>query len=329
MHHSSGLMAVVAALSLSLSLSACVIEVGDDGGGDEDVEATAQELSTTNGVNLNGVNLNGVNLNGVNLNGVNLNGVSLNGTAVSGVTVGAAGLTLLKSTGPVSGAGAVGARFTGSLSNGGTLQLKIAAASLLPGNAWGYRVEATTDGTTWANICGGDVLAIAIAGRWDYRSDVAGAGGWIADAGALTFGCRGYAIAKCVEWGYAPWKTVGGVLLRNHHQACVRMVRGDYCGNGHAWTTDGNPINVYDALGLQADSTSWPLDGEWTAAGARCVKKTRVFAQAPTCVSALKAPSSCGGFTNGALIVSEFLTGTTSSTTATTATTSAYGTSDK
>src|SRR5688500_2248647 len=132
-------------VAAALVLSACVIGDGDEAGGDEDAEhvedgdygTTEQALSGANGVNLNGVNLNGVNLNGVNLNGVNLNGVNLNGTSVSSVSVGANGLTLVKSTGTVSGAGAVGAKLTGQLSNGGTLQLRVQAASLLPGSIWG------------------------------------------------------------------------------------------------------------------------------------------------------------------------------------------------
>jgi len=315
MHNASCLVSLVAAVAAAACIVGDQDEAGvDEAGVDEEVGTTEQALAASNGVNLNGVNLNGVNLNGVNLNGVNLNGVNLNGTAVTGVSVGANGLTLVKSSGTVSGAGAVGARLTGQLSNGGTLQLKIQAASLLPGNVWGYRVEATSNGTTWANICPVDTLAIAIAGRWDYRSNVAGAGGWISDATSLTFACRGFAIAKCVEWGYAPWKTVAGVLLRDHHQACVRLVRGDYCGNGATWTQDGTPINLYDALGVQTDTMVWTIDAEWTAAGANCLNKARTFAKADdACIKALKDKTSCGAFGTGVLLIDEYKSATTMS----------------
>ena len=51
-----------------------------------------------------------------------------------------------------------------------------------------------------------------------------------------------------MELGYKPWKTVGGVSLRDHHQTCTRVLRADYCGNGVSHTQDGTLINIWDTL---------------------------------------------------------------------------------
>jgi hypothetical protein len=78
--------------------------------------------------------------------------------------------------------------------------------------------------------------------------------------------------------GYRPWAWRAGRSLDGHHQACVRMVRADLCGDGTPHTTDGRAINVYDALGVQerADdgllvATEWAFEAEWTPQGARCI----------------------------------------------------------
>ena len=104
-----------------------------------------------------------------------------------------------------------------------------------------------------------------LSGTWNLGSGVVGGGSWTNSSTTFTFGCRGAALAKCVELGYKPWKIVNGVSLRNHHQACVRMIRADYCGDGKPWTQDGTPINVYDSLNIQTDAATYKLDAEWTA----------------------------------------------------------------
>jgi hypothetical protein len=266
-------------------LGAGCIDAGDDQQGDDSLGTIEQQ-----GVSVNGVSVNGVSVNGVSVNGVSVNGVSVNGVSVNGVSVNGGQITGTTSSGaPLSGTGMIGAKFTGTLATGATIKLRVDGAHLLVADAWGYLVSSSPDGVTWTQICAAsDHYAVAIAGKWDYRADVAGAGGWIADSTTFTFGCRGAAIAKCIEMGYRPWATVGGTLLRDHHTACVRMIRGDYCGNGHAWTQDGNLINIYDMLGIQADAQLWPLDASWGAAGAKCARKVRSLNGKPTCFATLK-----------------------------------------
>jgi hypothetical protein len=107
--------------------------------------------------------------------------------------------------------------------------------------------------------------------------------------------------------GYKPWNG-----LADHHQACTRMVRADYCGDGTAHTLNGRAINLYDGLGVQVDTLNWSFEAEWTPDGARCIVNRRakdLLASVPACLRD-KIFSDCGNpesFTSGrALLMSEF-----------------------
>ena len=64
--------------------------------------------------------------------------------------------------------------------------------------------------------------------------------------------CTSGAVGKCIRWGYRPWEErPGGPSLRALHQACTRMVRADYGGDGQATTRDGMMIDLYDRFGIQ------------------------------------------------------------------------------
>lgn len=93
--------------------------------------------------------------------------------------------------------------------------------------------------------------------------------------------------------------------LPDHHAACVRMVRADYCGDGTSWTTDGQTINLYDNLGINTDDADWTIDATWSPDGALCVNRIRDYQPgSPACVVEL-FDAECGGFGGGALLVSE------------------------
>jgi len=107
----------------------------------------------------------------------------------------------------------------------------------------------------------------------------------------VTIACRHYALAKCVEWGYIPWKNATScnvtngekscevVSLRDYHQTCTRMCRADYCGDGQGWTADGTLIDIWDNLSppIQARAApEWPVEAEWNIDGAVCVHGTRL-----------------------------------------------------
>jgi hypothetical protein len=180
-----------------------------------------------------------------------------------------------------------------------------------------YGVSYQTSGT-WTRLCGSDansqpILAIPVTGMWNYQTGVTGGGSYTADSTRFTMGCRGTAIAKCVEMGYKPWKTVSGVNLQNHMVACTRMLRADYCGNGTSYTANGKQVDLYDNLGVQSDTQGWDFEAEWTTSGARCLAyglDTRVQSSAKQTVACYNAKksSTCGWRTNfvtGTLLMSE------------------------
>jgi hypothetical protein len=308
---------MVLSLALAVPLSACAFDEGsvsddfDGDDGDEIIGETQQNVIAGNGMSLNGMSLNGMSL-----NGMSLNGMSLNGTSLSGVTVSGSELSGTNSTGQrLTGTGLVGAQMNGQLASGGTLKLRIDSALTLAApntDVWAYGVSYQS-GTSWLPLCGtsggAQVLAIPLTGTWNYGSNVTGGGSWTNSSTAFTLGCRGAALAKCVELGYKPWRTLGSTALRNHHQACTRAIRADYCGNGKSYTADGTQINIYDNVGLQADaSASWPIDAEWVPTGARCIHNARSWASGqgiPACLL-LKSLGICGKFTSGTLIINEY-----------------------
>jgi hypothetical protein len=272
--------------------------------GEEELAVVASNGMSLNGMSLNGMSLNGMSLNGMSLNGMSLNGMSLNGSQIRGTT----------STGQaLSGTGLVGAKMNGQLATGATLSLRIDSATALTGSntdVWAYGMSYLS-GSSWLPLCGTSggvpVLAIPLQGTWNYGSGVTGGGSWTSSATSFTLGCRGAALAKCVELGYKPWVTRNGTLLRNHHQACTRSIRADYCGNGRSYTADGTQINIYDNVGLQADAAAWPVDAEWTPAGSRCVHSARAWPTQQTLPQCqLTKTSACGTWTSGALIINEY-----------------------
>lgn len=127
-------------------------------------------------------------------------------------------------------------------------------------------------------LCGlnpdGERWGFPVRGQWDAQ------GRHISDAG-YTLTCSDGAQGKCVRFGYKPWKTLAnGTRLADYHQACVRLVRADYCG-GHGTTRDGMLIDIYDTIGIQdpdpkAAAAGVRFEAAWTPAGAVCVAHTRV-----------------------------------------------------
>jgi hypothetical protein len=96
-----------------------------------------------------------------------------------------------------------------------------------------------------------------------------------AEPGVFEIVCTSGARGKCVRFGYLPWISVA---MRDLYNACVRMVRADYCGDGEGTTRDGMRIDFYDDRGIQ-QSDSGPgqeFEAGWTALGAVCVRHVRV-----------------------------------------------------
>ena len=67
-----------------------------------------------------------------------------------------------------------------------------------------------------------------------------------AEPGSFELVCTGRARGKCVRFGYLPWTSDA---MREVYNACVRVVRADYCGDGRSWTRDGTLIRFQDLAG--------------------------------------------------------------------------------
>jgi hypothetical protein len=207
----------------------------------------------------------------------------------------------------------VGATFTAVSDTDMALTLRITSVTPPSGSSdiWHYTVEYLETDDQYYPICldaATDInhAAVPIHGWWDLNQGSPGDGAKIVEAGKFTFACPAIGgLGKCVELGYRPWANAN---LDVHHQACARLIRGDYCGDSIPYTSDGALVNIYDNLGVQCDTEGdgWLIEAEWDIHGARCLnpnnRRTMVVPCFPNRQSAL-----CGtGFDDqDTLLISE------------------------
>jgi hypothetical protein len=285
---------------------ACLL-VACAGSPESQTGSASQALDGDNGMSVNGISINGMSVNGMSMNGMSVNGISVNGMSVNGMSVNGISVNGMSMNGmsvngmSVNGTQFIGAQLTAALSSGDPLPLRIDDMTALTGantDVAAYAVSyQVADG--WHPLCGSEpdgspVLALAVPGTWNLST-----GAWSDDGTQFSFSCRHASVAKCVEFGYKTW-----LGFADHHHACVRMLRADYCGDGTPHTVNGTLINLYDNAGVQTDTESWPVDAEWGPDGALCVNHNRGGSQ-PSCY-AQKYSASCGSFTSGALLIDEY-----------------------
>lgn len=233
-----------------------------------------------------GKSQNGPTLNGFSQNGFSQNGFSQNGFSQNGA----------------------GGRHTYTLPDAGPIAYVPGTPDML---AYAVVLELPSGDQP---LCGLDangdpVPAIPLAGRWDYRRAVPGGGAHIDDPSQFTFACMGAALAKCVELGYWPWTSADAA---DHHEACTRMIRADYCGDGTPHTVNGMYIDLYDNEGIQVDTENWPFEAEWKADGARCVAHQRIYDTTRVNCSTphtFEPQATCGDlshFQSGTLLMDEY-----------------------
>jgi hypothetical protein len=235
------------------------------------------------------------------LKDVSLEDVSLNKQPIEKVAFDGFALKGTLNKKPIAGTTFVGATFQASLYSGEKLSIRIAEIASLSGeNSDVFTYDIRLDREDKHPVCGYEPdgttakRALLVPGSWDKL------GAW-SNTGAVTNACRQAAIAKCVEFGYKSWKGHADT-----HHACVRMLRADYCGDGQTHTVDGTLIKMFDKATFQkrtADDVPWPVDAEWNADGAICFNAHR-GTKAPACSE--KKLKSCGSFSRGALLISEF-----------------------
>jgi hypothetical protein len=131
---------------------------------------------------------------------------------------------------------------------------------------------------SWTNLCeagpDGRRQGFPIPGR--ARGDATiGA----AEPGLFELTCTGGAQGKCVRFGYHPWEQGRGEPSAfDLYNACVRLVRADYSGDGKGTTRNGQPIDIYDMLGVQepANDPAHEFEAGFSSEGAVCVRHVRV-----------------------------------------------------
>lgn len=231
-------------------------------------------------------------------------GIGPNGQKLSGLK--GADLKSVRLETGISAANLIGAKLEGETASGERALLQVsgigigteANADLL------YYVVYVLDGPDWSPLCGTSsegepIPAVAVPGSWNLSKGVSDGGRWYGDTESFSFACLGSSIAKCVEAGYKPWTNPdseeGNIRARdaaqmarpNHLQACVRMLRADYCGDGTAHTVDGRVIEFWDTMGLHNKTRAeFTFEAGWTPDGALFLDNPRVYDAAnglPSC----------------------------------------------
>lgn len=213
---------------------------------------------------------------------VGLGRVQLGGVALEGVSVEEGRLVA-----PSLKSGELeGALFQGAASDGQPVEVALCGAERSaeePATVW-YQIEMwNSKKATWENPCVATYgtpkpRALAMRSVWDKS------GARHEEPGKFTFACENGAIAKCVSWGYKPWATRENRSLEDFHQACTRMARADYCGNGRSYTQDDTRIDISDELGILTRTADAAVDSRlgqlafeaaWGPEGAVCLARMR------------------------------------------------------
>jgi len=276
--------------------------------GDEPLSSAEEEIIVHNSMGLNGIGVNGIGVNGIGVNGIGVNGIGVNGIGVNGVGLsGTSFYGTRQSDGvPISGLDFIGAEMPADLLGGGSTTLRIddIVQSSDP-DILLYTVSYQKADSSWAYLCGDNagsaIRALPLRGYWDLSQGTATGGDHVDTADIFTFACEGFALAKCVEFGYKPWQSITEcrnvndcqmLSLAPFHQACTRMLRADYCGDGTPHTLNGTLINIWDNFDVQSpDNPGWALEAEWAQDGAGCVVHTRLGDTAASDYIAANCPS--------------------------------------
>lgn len=199
--------------------------------------------------------------------------------AVGAVTVEGTTLRLALADGRVlAGADLVGVTLTIGDGAGNRLPVRVDAVKPDPLDPSGetmlyaFSVEGTSG--QWRSLCQADPYG----GQWALPLAF-GEDGTPTPAGVFSITCTSGARGKCIRFGYKPWHAdVAGVSMRGLYDACVHMVRADYCGDGTAHTRDGTLIDIYDRAGIQQSEpeAGMSFEAAWGPQGAVCLARTRL-----------------------------------------------------
>lgn len=142
----------------------------------------------------------------------------------------------------------------------------------------------------------GDTRVVVYPGYFDSNHH------YIADQARFSMSCVGGVEAKCLRWGYLPWRTAPntGASLAPYYEACIHMARADYCGDNRPSTRDGTSIDIYDRVGVQQQTpgvSEHQFEAGWNNRGAVCVHHTRI----PENLAMTALPAQCPRLTQATL----------------------------
>ncbi len=280
--------AALAGLSLAVLAAAGCSPQEDFATGQRQSNQTTTNAFTLNAFTLNAFTLNAFTLDAFTLNAFTLNGVDMTsakqgGTLLTEVTLDRTRFSGKRAASYLSESQVSGVTMDVEVTSGQTTQLRVEAVTWDSTiGIYKYTLSLATD-QGWVSPCGTEngqpIPVIFLAGSWDMAT-----GDALTRNNKFTPACFGSALAKCVLWGYAPWAEVKecsdghcvSQKVSDWHQACTRMVRADYCGNGVPHTRNGTPIDPWDNLGIQVRSPElWEVEAEWGVDGAQCIRHTR------------------------------------------------------
>lgn len=137
----------------------------------------------------------------------------------------------------------------------------------------------------WRPYCVPDERGVAgglfVAGSWD------ASGTHLHDA-KFSVTCTSGAIGKCIRHGFKPWTTApDGRSGWDYHQACTRLIRADYCGDGRAHTREGVRIEILSRLDpVEEPNSGLAFEAAWTAEGASCLARPRLSGHSAEAIAA-------------------------------------------
>lgn len=138
--------------------------------------------------------------------------------------------------------------------------------------SWVYDVELfREDIQKWVNACRDpNDVAFPVPGYWDAK------GNYNRDKSLFSFACLQRDVAKCLRHGYIDDANEHGDQEKLF-EACTRMMRADYCGDGNSYTKDGTIVSIWDNRDIPRPDDIEPLSFEaaWRADGIACYKRPR------------------------------------------------------
>jgi ADYC domain-containing protein len=144
------------------------------------------------------------------------------------------------------------------------------------GQVWLHTFSTRVAGGSWHNPCevgpDGRRQGFPLAGRVRPPDKMFEP----AESGTFELACTAGAEGKCIRFGFFPWTNPNGLAFFN---ACIRMTRADYCGNGEPHTRAGIAIEIFDKnTGSRTKDSSAGMEFEaaWGPLGAVCVHRVRV-----------------------------------------------------